>query len=133
MTRRGLLWLAMFALWPRARLAARVWSGGPHPEPRPGITAAKVPAAADLTHKGAGRVFDQVRQIPQIVDGIRCHCGCAEAPDSYSLLSCFEGPAAMAQHCVVCQGQARLAFRLSREGKSLDEIRAAIDEEFGEH
>jgi len=90
-----------------------------------------VPAAADLTHKGAGRVFDQVRQIPRMVDGIRCHCGCAEAPDNYSLLSCFEGPAAMAQHCLVCQGQARAVFRLSREGKSLAEIRAAIDEEFG--
>ena len=38
----------------------------------------------------------------------------------------------MAQHCVICQGQGRLAFRLSREGKSLDEIRAAIDQEYGE-
>jgi len=104
---------------------------GPHPEPRPGITAAKVPAVAELSHPAAGRVFDQVRQIPQIVDGIRCHCGCAESPDNYSLLSCYEGKEAMAQHCVICQGQGRLAFRLSREGKTLDEIRAAIDEEYG--
>ena len=38
----------------------------------------------------------------------------------------------MAQHCVICQGQGRLAYRLSRDGKSLDEIRAAIDDEYGE-
>lgn len=129
MRRRALLGLAVLAIWPRAKLRALA---GPHPEPRPGITAAKVPAVADLTHKRAGRVFDQVRQVPQIVDGIRCYCGCADTPDHYSLLSCFEGQAAMAQHCAVCQGQARLVFRLSRQGKSLDEIRAAIDDEFGE-
>lgn len=87
---------------------------------------------ADLTHPGAGRAFDQVRQIPGIVDGIRCHCGCAENPDHYSLLSCFEGKDAMAQHCAICQAQGRMAFRLSREGRTLDEIRAAIDHEYGD-
>jgi hypothetical protein len=115
------------ARWARLRRRA-----GPHPDPRPGITAEKIPALADLSHKSAGKTFDQVRQIPQVVDGIRCHCGCAENPDFYSLLSCYEGKDAMAQHCVICQGQGRLAFRLSKEGKSLDEIRAAIDEEFGD-
>ena len=38
----------------------------------------------------------------------------------------------MAQHCVICQGEARLAFRMHEQGKSLDEIRAAIDEKFGQ-
>ena len=56
----------------------------------------------------------------------------SENPDSYSLLSCYEGKTPMAQHCAICLGQGRLAYRLSREGKSLDEIRAAIDEEFAE-
>jgi hypothetical protein len=37
----------------------------------------------------------------------------------------------MAQHCVICQGEARLAFRLHEQGKSLDQIRAAIDAKFG--
>ena len=132
MNRRHFIWLGTFALAPRVTQRVLVRRAGPHPEPRAGITAAKIPASADLTHKGAARTFDEVRQIPQIVDGIRCHCGCAENPDFYSLLSCYEGPDAMAQHCVICQGQGRLAFRLSGEGKSLDEIRAAIDQEYGE-
>ena len=47
----------------------------------------------------------------------------------YSLLSCYESDA-MARDCAVCQGQARLATRLHRLGKSLDEIRAAIDAKY---
>ena len=132
MNRRHFIWLGTFALSPRIGRRVLVRRPGPHPEPRPGITAAKIPASADLTHKNAARTFDQVRQIPHLVDGIRCHCGCSENPDSYSLLSCYEGKTPMAQHCTVCLGQGRLAYRLSREGKSLHEIRAAIDEEFAE-
>lgn len=47
----------------------------------------------------------------------------------YSLLSCFEGEA-MAQECAVCQGQAKLAARLHSEGKTLAEIRVAVDAKF---
>lgn len=131
MDRRQFIVLSAITISPRLpRLA--LLRPGPHPEPRAGITAAKIPAAADLTHKSAGKTFDQVRQIPQIIDGLRCHCGCAEYPDSYSLLTCYEGKEAMAQHCAICQGQGRLAFRLSREGKSLAEIRIAIDDEYGD-
>ena len=103
-----------------------------HPTPRPGITAAKVLTRRQLTgeHADAAPVFDMVRQIPQIVDGIRCRCGCAELEGNYSLLSCYEGQG-MAGHCQVCQGEGRLAYRLHKQGKSLDEIRAAIDAKFG--
>ena len=118
-----------------ARLAraatAKALRGGPHPTPRPGITAAKVLTREQLAeHPGAIPVFDQVREIPEIIDGIRCQCGCADLPGHYSLLSCYEGDA-MAQSCSVCQGQAKLAYRLHKEGKTLDEIRTAIDVRYG--
>ena len=105
---------------------------GDHPTPRPGITAAKVLTRKQLTgeHADAAPVFDMVRQIPHIVDGIRCQCGCAELEGNYSLLSCYEGQG-MAGHCQICQGQARLAYRLHKQGKSLDQIRAAVDAKFG--
>ena len=105
---------------------------GPHPTPRPGIDASKVLTRDKLTeHPAAEPVFDMVRQIPQVVDGIRCQCGCAELEGFYSLLSCYETDG-MAQHCVICQGEAKLAFRMHAQGKSLDEIRAAIDAKFGQ-
>ena len=107
-------------------------SGGPHPTPRPGIDASKVLTRDKLTeHPAAEPVFDMVRQIPQVVDGIRCQCGCAELPEFYSLHSCYESDG-MAQHCVICQGEAKLAFRMHEQGKTLDQIRAAIDEKFGQ-
>lgn len=102
-----------------------------HPEPRPGIDASKVLPASSLSqHPDAVPVFDMVREIPQIVDGIRCQCGCGDKPDKYSLLSCFEEPG-MARRCEGCKAQARLIHRLHGEGKTLAEIRVAIDEEFG--
>ncbi|MEP6509571.1 MAG: hypothetical protein ABJC63_15200 [Gemmatimonadales bacterium] len=102
-----------------------------HPVPRPGITGAKV-----LTDKQLAKspklipLFNSIREIPQVVDGIRCNCGCTSPPEFYSLLSCYEGQG-MARDCSVCQGQGRLAVRLHKEGKSLDQIRVAIDAKFG--
>jgi len=100
---------------------------GPHPAPRPGIDASNVLPDAQLADWPDARpAFEAVRRIPQVADGIRCTCGCADRPGFYSLLSCYEGEG-MARHCPICQGQARLALRLHEAGKSLDEIRAAID------
>jgi hypothetical protein len=102
-----------------------------HPTPRPGITAAKVLTKDQLgEHKDAAPVFDLVREIPHIVDGIRCQCGCSALDGKYSLLSCYEADG-MAAHCQICQGEGRLAYRLNKQGKTLDEIRAAIDAKFG--
>jgi hypothetical protein len=104
----------------------------PHPTPRPGIDASKVLTREQLKeHPAAEPVFAMVRKIPHVVDGIRCQCGCAELPEFYSLLSCFEADG-MAQHCVICRGEASLAFRMHEQGKSLDQIRAAIDKQFAQ-
>lgn len=100
-----------------------------HPEPRPGIDGSRV-LPADRLPSHLAELFDGVRRIPRVVDGIRCHCGCAEVPGMYSLLSCYED-AGMAQYCNVCQGEGRLAVELHGEGRTLDEIRAAVDRRFG--
>jgi len=102
-----------------------------HPEPRTGIDASRVLPAPRLSeHPDAIPVFDMVREIPQVIDGIRCQCGCGDLPDKYSLLSCFEADG-MAQDCTACKEQARLAHRLHRAGRSLADIRLAIEREFG--
>jgi hypothetical protein len=107
-------------------------ASGPHPEPRPGITGAKVATREQLANATALiPLFDDIRDIPEIADGIRCHCGCADQPGYRSLLTCYEGADAMARECKTCQGQGRLAARLKKSGKSLDEIRASIDAKFG--
>lgn len=130
--RRAFLQRCALALGALAALPVRVRAQGPeHPTPRPGITGDRILTAEQLARTPRLiPLFDAIRAIPEVVDGIRCNCGCASLPGFHSLLSCFEAEG-MARECAVCQGQGRLVVRLHREGKSLDEIRAAVDAKFG--
>ncbi len=132
-TRRALLAAtAAIAVWPRALRAAARRNRGPHPTPRPGITAAKVGTKDDLgKHADLLDLFDQIREIPEIADGIHCQCPCGSLEDYYSLLTCYETPGLMATSCPICQGQGRLVYRMHKEGKTLDEIRRGVDARFG--
>src|SRR5690349_10744121 len=76
---------AFLALLPVALVALRgghAWAAAPvlqrkHPTPRRGIDASHVVLAKDLDGNAkAIEAFDLVRQIPEVVDGIRCSCGC---------------------------------------------------------
>ena len=99
--------------------------GQKHPDPRPGVDGARV-LPADKVPEDVRALYDHVREIPHVADGIRCQCGCAELESFYSLLSCYE-ESGMAQHCAVCQGVGELVFRMHGEGRTLEEIRAAVD------
>jgi hypothetical protein len=106
-------------------------TGPEHPTPRAGIDASRVLTAEQLReHPDVIDAYDGVRKIPEIIDGIRCHCGCATLPGYYSLLTCYES-GGMAMMCEICQGQGRLAWRLHQSGRSLEQIRRAIDARFG--
>jgi hypothetical protein len=106
---------------------------GKHPDPRPGIDASHVPAFDTVMRANAAAVeaFDEARTIPKILDGIRCQCGCSDQEGMRSLLSCYEGDEAMALHCDICRDEARLAYRMKGKGRSLDQIRAAVDARYG--
>lgn len=106
--------------------------GPGHPDPRPGIDGSKVLGAEDLSgFPHLVSLFDSIREIPHIVDGIRCYCGCADLDGFRSLLTCYEAPAGMARFCEICEGQGRLACNRSKEGQSLEQIRRAIDARYG--
>jgi hypothetical protein len=85
-----------------------------------------LPPDAVRDHPAAVAAFEAARAIPHILDGIRCQCGCAEAPGMRSVLSCYE-EGGMALDCEICQGVARLAFRLHGKGQCLARIREAVD------
>lgn len=130
LTRRAFLAALPLPLAGGLLAAARRQNG--HPDPRPGIDASGVLTAADLNGYDADvrAVFDLVRQMPQVADGIRCYCGCADRQGMRSLLSCF-GTGGMAKDCEICQGEARLAHRRWREGQTLAQIRRAITARYG--
>lgn len=104
---------------------------GEHPEPRPGIDASEVIPDEDLIPYGehVREVYDMVREMPQVADGIGCYCGCAARPGYRSLLTCYYADG-MASGCAICQAEARLTYRRWKEGQSLDQIRRAIDARF---
>lgn len=101
-----------------------------HPDPRPGIDASNIVPNGKLANATAAPTFDKAREIPHVLDGIRCHCQCADLDGYRSLLSCYEG-AAMAQFCHICQGEARIAYDLHKKGKDLAAIRTSIDTRYG--
>ena len=103
-----------------------------HPDPRPGIDASGVLTADDLAGFPAETVeiYDMIREIPEIADGIGCGCACPILPTYRSLLTCFHAEG-MAMGCPICQSEARLVYRRHTEGQSLDQIRRAVDARFG--
>ena len=115
-----------FARGPRRRRA-----GFPHPEPRPGITGENVLSESELGERRRVReAYAAARTYPETFDGVYCACRCDESMNHRSLLSCFESRQAIG--CMACREEAELVARLARQGKTLDEIRLAVDEEFAD-
>jgi len=104
-----------------------------HPTPRPGITGEFVLSRKDLQRTPELiPLFDSIRRIPRIADGIKCSCGCSNMSiEFYSLLSCFEKNG-MAVNCGTCQKLGRLVVKMHKQSKSLDQIRAAVDADSAE-
>lgn len=54
-----------------------------------------------------------------------CYCWCSRSVGHHGLLDCFVGD--HAAHCGVCQKEAIYAAKLTKEGKTPAQIRAAIE------
>lgn len=101
-------------------------SAGRHPEPRPGITAAGVlPPSTYAGYDQIVRAYEAAQQAPQVLDGLYCYCQCREHFGHRSLLECFQSEHGSA--CDICMGEATLAAQMHGQGKSLEEIRRAVD------
>ena len=104
---------------------------GGHPDPRPGIDGRNVLTAEGLRGYGDDiiELFNHVREMPQIADGLRCYCRCTGQPGLRSLLSCYEG-GGMAADCEICQAEGRLVYNRFKEGQTLEQIRRAVEARF---
>jgi uncharacterized protein with PCYCGC motif len=122
----ALVVLAVVLIGPRA---AQVQAAA-HPDPRPGVTAERVLPPA-MVQVGAGTLdaYEAARRVPQVLDGIYCHCNCSKSIGHRSLLTCFESN--HGANCDICMGEAMLAAQMTGAGKSLAQIRKAIDAQFG--
>jgi hypothetical protein len=101
-------------------------SGAHHPTPRAGLTAADVEAAERYAaYPRIAEIYTMAAQIPQVLDGLYCYCDCSKHSDHRSLLTCFQDDHGAA--CDVCLTEAAVAWRMTQEGRSLAEIRKAVD------
>lgn len=76
----------------------------------------------------AKEAYRMAAHIKSTLDGLFCYCYCKGA-GHYSLLDCFKDDHGAG--CDVCIGEAKLAYQMVQQGKSLEEIRAAVDAQFG--
>ena len=104
-------------------------SGFHHPDPRPGITGDLVLPEAELGERRRVReAYAAARAHPELFDGVYCACECDKSMGHRSLLSCFESRQAIG--CMACREEGELVGRLARDGKTLEDIRLAVDEEY---
>jgi hypothetical protein len=123
---RGAIAIVVAALLVVAALAVLTRPASAHPEPRTGITSVAVADAS--RYQDLPRVAETYRmaaEIAAVLDGLHCYCECDKHSDHYSLLDCFRSDHGAA--CDICLTEAQLAYSMTKEGKSLDEIRDAID------
>ena len=105
-------------------------AAGHHPTPRPGITAENVmPASFVPRTPGSNEAYAAARTHAATLDGVYCHCDCSKHSGHRSLLTCFEGE--HGAYCDICMGEAMVASGMADQGRPLEEIRTAIDRQFG--
>lgn len=100
-----------------------------HPTPRIDATAEKVmPGARYASTPGVAEVYEYAAEIPGMLDGMYCYCECLRNFGHYSLLECFMNDHAAA--CDICMREAILAYQMTQQGQTLDEIRQAVDQQY---
>jgi hypothetical protein len=105
-------------------------NGSAHPTPRPGVTAVNVlPVSFVPRTPGAAEAYAAARAAAATLDGVYCHCDCSKHAGHRSLLTCFESD--HGAYCDVCMGEAIAARGMAQQGRPLEEIRTAIDRQFG--
>jgi hypothetical protein len=107
-------------------LAALRTANAHHPAPRAGLTPADVESPARYAaYPRIAEVYQMAAEIPAVLDGLYCHCDCSKHSNHRSLLTCFQDDHGAA--CDVCLTEAALAWRMTKDGKSLKQIRKAVD------
>ncbi|MEK6682128.1 MAG: CYCXC family (seleno)protein [Nitrospirota bacterium] len=72
--------------------------------------------------------YKVAQEIPEVLDSLFCYCYCKPNFGHKSLLTCYVDD--HGANCDICINEALRAGELHKAGKTIPEIRAAIDKEF---
>ncbi len=125
------VWVLLGALVIAAlyRFAVVPASGAEHPEPRPGLTSHIVAPDRFAQAPRVARAYKMAAAVPDVLDGLYCYCQCSKHAGHRSLLTCFESDHGAS--CDVCMDEVMVAYTMSQNGASLQQIRDAIDARYG--
>lgn len=127
------IWLYMvagiFLIAAGTMLAVRNANATVHPKPRAEAAQLQTESPDDFTDAETRESYRMAAEVKEILDGLFCYCYC-KGGGHYSLLDCFRDEHGAG--CDICKGEARLAYKMAQEGKTLEQIRIAIDQQFGE-
>ena len=70
-------------------------------------------------------VYKEAAQIPKVLYQLPCLCGCERALGHTSLHSCFEGTHGAI--CATCAAEEAYAFKMTKKGWTVRQIRAGIE------
>lgn len=73
------------------------------------------------------QTYQWAAEIPQVFDQLYCHCMCKENPrfKHKNLLTCYTDE--HASKCAICLKEGVMAHKMTKDGKSPNKIREAID------
>lgn len=72
--------------------------------------------------------YRAAQKVPDLCAKLFCYCGCDKTDEHTSLLDCFTSMHGV--DCPICQEEAVIACKMKEQGKSLSQIRTAVDERF---
>ncbi len=70
-------------------------------------------------------VYKEAAQIPEVLYQLPCYCRCDRALGHTSLHSCFEGTHGAI--CATCAAEGAYAYKMTKLGKTPEQIRAGIE------
>lgn len=105
-------------------------ASGEHPEPR-GSMPAVMSSSAFAGYPRIQETYRMAAEIPHVLDGLHCYCECDDHSGHYSLLDCFRDEHGAG--CDICLTEAQIAYRMTKEGRSLEEVRGEIDRLYGDY
>ena len=76
----------------------------------------------------AAQAYKIAAEIPKVIDSQFCYCYCKKEKKHKTLLTCFTNR--HGSKCDICIGEVLYAYKLYKQGKTLDEIVIAVDKKF---